>query len=840
MKPLSSNTTLSHYRIVSKLGAGGMGEVYLAQDTSELGRRVALKILPDEVAVDKNRLQRFTHEARTVSNLNHPNILTLYEFGQTESVCFMAMEFVDGVTLRQHVSNRRLKLFDILDVAIQIVAALNAAHEAGVTHRDLKPDNVMLRRDHIVKVLDFGLAKLAHREATAIGSVASEDATQLQVNTTPGVIMGTVSYMSPEQSAGKEVDQRTDIWSFGVLLYEMLAGVLPFQGKDVHRQIIAIQETEPAPLLQKVEGVPERLEEIVAKCLAKEKEERYQTAKDLLIDLRNLRRKLDIDAEIERTVAPAQKSSGGAKEDTAKHIDEAQTAIFEPAETSDRSRSNSASDHMKTKRNWILASSLILVVLAGAFVGSRYFTSNKQIESIAVMPFVNDSGATDVEYLSDGMTETLISVLSQIPKLSVKSRSTVFYYKGKETSPKRIGEELNVQAVLLGRVAQEGEDLKLSLELVNTETQNVIWSEQYRRKRTELLNLQTQMAHDISEKLQTRLSGSEQPDLEKKYTSSPEAYELYLKGRYHWNRRTVEDDLKSLDYFQKAVRLDQKFALAYVGISDAQIMLGIPDAMAGNVSPSTILPAARAAADKAIGLDPTLAEAYAARGHVRWKEFDWSGAESDFKRSIQLNPNYSYVHLFYSLFLTYNGRIEEGLNESRRAAELDPYSIPIVANSSYVYSLAGRYDEAIALGRRAVEFDDTIPIGRQRLGIAYEGKGMLPEAISEYKAAVDKSNRVQLAVASLAHAYAKAGNQIEARKLLNELEERSKRDFVSPYLRATVHVALDEKQRAIELLEEAYSEHSIDIVQAKIDPKLNALRSEQRFQTLVKKLGFPQ
>jgi serine/threonine-protein kinase len=841
MQSLSPNTTLSHYRIVSKLGAGGMGEVYLAKDTSELGRRVALKILPDEVAADKNRLQRFTQEARTVSSLNHPNILTLYEFGQTESVCFMAMEFVDGVTLRQHVSNRRLKLIDLLDVAIQIVAALNAAHEAGVTHRDLKPDNVMLRRDHIVKVLDFGLAKLSHRGAAAIASIPAEDATLLQVNTTPGVVMGTVSYMSPEQSAGKEVDQRTDIWSFGVLLYEILAGEVPFQGKDVHRQVIAIQETEPAPLSQKVEGVPERLEEIVAKCLAKEKEERYQTAKDLLIDLRNLRRKLDIDAEIERVVAPAQRSTRGtSKEEAAKRTDEEKTVIFDSGRISDGSQSNRASRHTMTKLNWVMASSLILVVSAAAFVGSRYFTSNKQVESIAVMPFVNASGATDVEYLSDGMTETLIRVLSQIPKLSVKSRSTVFYYKGKETSPQRIGEELNVQAVLLGRVEQQGEDLKLSLELVNTETQNVIWSEQYSRKRTELLNLQTQMAHDISEKLQTKLSGTEEPDLEKKYTSSPEAYELYLKGRYHWNRRTVEDDLKSLDYFQKATKLDPKFALAYVGVSDAQIMLGIPDAMAGNVSPSTILPAARVAADKAIELDPTLAEAYAARGHVRWKEFDWSGAESDFKRSIELNPNYSYVHLFYSLFLTYNGRIEEGLNESRRAAALDPYSIPIIANFGYVYSLARRYDEAIAVGRRAVEFDDTIPIARQRLAIAYEGKGMLPEAITEYKAAVDKSNRVQLAVASLAHAYARSGNQIEARKLLAELEERSNRDFVSPYLRAIVHVALDEKQRAIELLEEAYLQHSIDIVQAKIDPRLDPLRSDQRFQKLLEKVGFPK
>ncbi len=290
-KELSANTKLSHYRITEKLGAGGMGEVYLAQDTSELGRTVALKILPAEVAGDKDRLQRFIQEARTVSNLNHPNILTVHEFGQTETASFMATEYVDGVTLRQHLSSRRLKLVDLLDVAIQIVAALNAAHEAGVTHRDLKPENVMVRRDHIVKVLDFGLAKPSAPSSDKW--IDSEAGTKVLVHTEPGLVMGTVSYMSPEQSVGKGVDQRTDIWSVGVVLYEMIAGCVPFTGKDIHRQIIAIQEAEPAPLSHQVEGVPERLEEIVAKCLAKDKDKRYQTAKDLLIDLRNLRRKLD-------------------------------------------------------------------------------------------------------------------------------------------------------------------------------------------------------------------------------------------------------------------------------------------------------------------------------------------------------------------------------------------------------------------------------------------------------------------------------------------------------------------------------------------------------------------
>src|SRR5262245_62090944 len=413
-----------------------MGEVYLAQDTSELGRTVALKVLSTEVAKDQDRLQRFTLEARTVSNLNHPNILTVYEFGQTDSASFIATEYIDGVILREHLSSRRLKLIDVLDVTIQVVAALNAAHEAGVTHRDLKPENVMVRRDQIVKVLDFGLAKLSEPPAAGTEeSDTSEDAaTKVLVHTHPGMVMGTVSYMSPEQSVGRGVDQRSDIWSLGVVLYEMIAGCLPFPGKDIHRQIIAIQEAEPLPLTQQVEGVPERLDEIVTKCLAKDKNERYQTAKDLLIDLRILRRKLDVDAEIERTIAPALRS---ASADASAGTQGSQTNAV--ATNAEQIRTTSSAEHMvagiKPHIRGIAAT--VGTVLLGPF-GLGYWlfwnggAAAKQIESIAVMPFINESGNADVEYLSDGMTETLISSLSQLPNLNVKARSSVFRYKGKE------------------------------------------------------------------------------------------------------------------------------------------------------------------------------------------------------------------------------------------------------------------------------------------------------------------------------------------------------------------------------------------------------------------------
>src|SRR5260370_1213872 len=457
-----------------------MGEVYLAQDTSELGRAVALKIVPAEVARDKDRLQRFTQEARTVSNLNHPNILTVYEFGQTESGSFIATEYIDGVTLREHLSGRRLKLIDVLDLAIQMVAALNAAHEAGVTHRDLKPENVMVRRDLIVKVLDFGLAKPTATFSTK--QIDSEAGTKVFVQTEPGIVMGTVSYMSPEQSIGKGIDQRTDIWSVGVVLYEMIAGCVPFQGKDIHRQIIAIQETEPAPLSQLVEGVPDRLEEIVAKCLAKDKDERYQTAKDLLIDLRNLRRKLDVDAEIERTVAPGLRNTSGGSSGAStqgSQINDGATSAVQVSTTS-------SAEYVVTgiKQHKLAAAIVLMLIVAGVGLGLFVLARNPEgaIESIAVLPFENKSNAADTEYLSDGLAESLIYRLSQLPNLKVSPTSSVMRYKGRETDMTTIAAELGVTAVTTGRIPQRGDNLTISVELVDVRNNKLLWSEQYELK----------------------------------------------------------------------------------------------------------------------------------------------------------------------------------------------------------------------------------------------------------------------------------------------------------------------------------------------------------------------
>ena len=438
------------------------------------------------------------------------------------------------------------------------------------------------------------------------------------------------------------------------------------------------------------------------------------------------------------------------------------------------------------------------------------------------------------------MTETLISSLSQLPNLTVKARSSVFRYKGKEADAKTIGKELNVQAILNGRVVQHGDQLILSLELVDVQTENAIWSERYNRKQSDLVSLQSEIAREVSSKLRTKLSGADEQKLNKAYTTNPEAYQIYLKGRFYWNKLTPEDLRKSLELYQQAIDKDPTFALAYVGISDAYMLLGIPDVMLGALPPQESVRKARNAADKALEIDPLLAEAYASRAHVKWKERDWSGADDDFKHSIELNGNYSNAHRFYSIYLACMGRPEEAVKEVRRAEELEPLSVSVKAHVAFIFYFARRYDEAVEAGKKAIELDASSSVAHQRLGSAYEQKRMFPEAVAEFKKAVDGSHRVQLAVSSLAHVLALAGNRAEAERLLAELQERSKSEYVSSYLIAQIYVALGEKESAFKLLEKAYAERSIDLVLAKVDPRLDPLRYDPRFAELLKEVGFPQ
>jgi TolB-like protein/Tfp pilus assembly protein PilF len=494
-----------------------------------------------------------------------------------------------------------------------------------------------------------------------------------------------------------------------------------------------------------------------------------------------------------------------------------------------------------TRRGFVLAT--IGLVLVAIFIASYFYLSRNRttsIQSIAVMPFVNESANSDLEYLSDGMTETLISSLSQLPNLNVKARSSVFRYKGKETNPQTVGKELNVQAVLNGRVAQRGDQLTLTLELVDVQTENVIWSAQYNRKQSDLVSLQSEIARDVSSKLKLKLSGADEQKLNKVYTTNADAYQLYLKGRFYWNKLTPKDVRQSLEFYQQAIDKDPAFALAYVGISDTYMLLGIPDVMLGVIPPQESVRKARNAADKALEIDPTLAEAYASRAHVKWKERDWAGADEDFKHSIELNGNYSNAHRFYAIYLVCTGSSVEAVREVRRAEELEPLSVSVKAHVAFIFYFARRYDEAIDAGKKAVELDAISPVAHQRLGSAYEQKGMFPEAIAEFQKAVDGSGRVQLAVTSLAHTFALAGKRVEAEKLLAELRERSGREYVSSYLIAEIHVALGEKEAAFKLLDKAYDERSIDLVLAKVDPRLDPLRDDPRFKAMLKRLNLPE
>jgi eukaryotic-like serine/threonine-protein kinase len=834
-KELSPGTTLSHYRIVSKIGAGGMGEVYLAQDTSELGRNVALKILPAEVAKDKDRLQRFTQEARTVSNLNHPNILTVYEFGQSGSASFIATEYIDGVTLRQHVSSRRLKLIDVLDVTIQVVAALNAAHEADVTHRDLKPENVMVRKDHIVKVLDFGLAKLSERSLTPTSSSGSEDATRMQVNTSPGIVMGTVSYMSPEQSVAKDVDHRTDIWSAGVLLYEMLAGAVPFPGKDIHRQIIAIQEAEPSPLSQHVEGVPERLEEIVAKCLAKDKNERYQTAKDLLIDLRNLRRKLDLDAEIERTVAPALRATN-----TAASGGTTQNSQLNPASTSagDHPTGSSAEYVVSGIKRHKIAAAIVMLAVIG--IATAYYLnvrrSETAVESIAVMPFINESGKPDAEYLSDGMTETLITSLSQIPNLKVKARSSVFRYKGKEIDAKTVGKDLGVHAILNGRIAQVGDQLTLNLELVDVQTENILWSERYSRKQADLVSLQSEIAKDVSTKLKAKLSGAEETKVIKTATADPEAYQAYLKGRYYWNRRTAENLKKAIEQFKSATDRDPNYALAFVGLADCYAVL---NEYAGTPTSET-LPQSKAYAERALAIDGQLAEPHATLGSINEASWQFGEAEKEFKRAIELNPNYPTAYHWYSILLKSLGRNDEAAAMIRRAQELDPLSSVIAVNVSRMYQLQNNHDASIENCLKLIELDPNFGPAHEYLALSYLRRGRNAEAITAAEKAADLSNGAAITLGHLGYVYAVAGKQADALRKIKELEDKyARKEALGQYI-ATVYMGLGHQDKVFEWLEKDFQVRNGKLAEIRWQIPFEPLRDDPRFKDLIKRMGLPE
>ena len=830
-----SGTWLGRYEIRSQLGAGGMGEVYLAQDT-KLDRRVALKILPADVAAHQDRMKRFVQEAKAASALNHPNIITIYEIDQADSVHFIATEFIDGETLRRRMKTAPIKLSEVLDIATQIGSALSAAHAAGIVHRDVKPENIMLRRDGFVKVLDFGLAKLVQTSGPAIDTQA---ATRPLVQTEPGRVMGTVAYMSPEQVRGLDLDARTDIWSLGVVLYEMLAGQVPFGGETSSHISVSILEKDPAPLTRHAHELPAELDRIVTKALTKDREERYQTAKDLLIDLRNLKRKLEVDAEIDRTVPSELRSAASTGGQGAL----ATAPGVAPATATTAPAASSAEYIISEIRQHKQAAAIAIVALVLGAVGLGFYLQARNtevaIDSIAVLPFVNQNSDPNDEWLSDGVTESIINSLTQLPNLKVVARSSVFRYEGRATDPLVAGKELGVRAILTGRVLQRGDNLLVSAELVDVRDNKQLWGEHYNRKLVDIIAIQEEIAKQISENLRLHLAGDKQNLLTKRYTQNTEAYELYLKGRFFFNKRTEEDIKKAIDYFQQAIAKDPYDALAYTGLSDALAGLVFP---VGAVAPRESMPRARDAAMQALAIDNTLGEAHASLAYVTFfYDWNWQVAEQEFKRALDLNPNNADTHHWYSHYLMSQHRIDESLSESRRALELSPLDLILNIHMGWHYLYARQYDAALEQLNKVVDMDRNFAQAYPWLGLIDEQKSKYPEAIAAFKSAIDLfpggSTQAQ---AELGHAYAVSGKKEQALKMIAELQELAKSKYVSPYQIATIYAGLGDKDQAFAWLEKAYQERSDWLVNLNRDQRLDTLHSDPRFADLVRRMGLPQ
>jgi serine/threonine protein kinase/tetratricopeptide (TPR) repeat protein len=788
--------TISHYRILNQLGAGGMGEVYLAED-ARLGRKVALKLLPARFTADEERVRRFEQEARAASALNHPNIVTIYDIGQADGVHFIAAEFVEGGTLRQRLAQGRVALSETLEVAIQVASALQAAHDAGITHRDIKPENVMLRPDGYVKVLDFGLAKLTEREEE---SIDKEAATRIKAETTPGTVMGTFAYMSPEQARGLKVDNRSDIFSLGVVTYEMIAGCSPFDGPTASDLIAAILRAEPAPLQRSRENIPAELEWVVAKALRKDREERYQTVKSLCSDLRQIKVRLDFEAELARLNQPELPFRSVSR-----------TSVTLTQELARESGGNASAPPRRAR-------------------------VRKVIDSLAILPLANASADPNMEYLSDGITEELINSLSQLPKLRVAPRSTVFRYKGREVDPQEVGRELGVRAVLTGRVFQLGDQLVIKTELIDVAQQSHLWGEQYRRKLTDIFALQEEISEEISEKLRLKLTGEEKKRLVKRYTENTEAYHLYLKGRYYTGKRTGEWIRKGIEHLQQAIDLDPNYALAYTGLADAYAFLA---SSTGGLAPREAYPKAKAAALKALELDDTLGEAHCSLGFFRLLyDWDFAAAEREYKRAIELSPNYANAHDGYGFYLKATGQHEAAIHECQLAQKLDPLSPFTTLSLGWAYYFARRYDQAMAQGRKVLEMDPNFGFAHWHLGMSYVQQRLYTEAIPALQKAVILTGGGPTFVAHLGHAYGVAGREEDARRVLAELEELAQRQYVSSYFLAIINLGLGEVDQAFAWLERAYEERSGFLAFLKVEPMLDRLREDARFAALVRRVGL--
>jgi len=814
-----------------------MGEVYLAEDT-RLDRRVALKFLPEQSTADSNRVRRFVQEAKAASALNHPNIITIHEIGEaaTESASthYIAMEFIEGQTLRQYQTSEKLSLGAALDIAIQTASALAAAHEAGIIHRDIKPENVMVRRDCLVKVLDFGLAKLTERSAAEVDEDA---ATLAKVATDPGTVMGTPQYMSPEQARGQKADARSDIFSLGVVLYEMLAGRPPFGGVNAIDVMAAILDREPAPLKQHVTAVPDELQRIVSKALRKDREQRYQTSKDLLLDLKEIRQELELEAKLSQRLQ-SQTENTATMMQPALRTAPTEASVTEPrvAVATTSSAQIIVGEMKRHKVGVALTMAVLLLGLAAlGYYGFFARSSTAPLDSLAILPFTNMSGDPDTEYLSDGLTESIINNLTQLPDLRVIARNSVFRYKGKEDDPLSAGQALGVRAVVVGRVLQRGENLTVSAELVDVRENKQLWGQQYNRKLADVFAVQEEIATEISEKLRFKLSGVERQQLSKRPTENLKAFQYYTQGQAYIQRQTREDILTAIRYYEKAIEEDRNYALAYAGLSGAYAGLSVY----GYIAPLEGRRKLEEAARKALALDENLAEAHAALGQVYtlYAPYNFPLGERELRRALELSPSLAFAHRYLGNMLVRQGRLDESLAEYLKARELDPLSSLIARSLAIPYYLKRDYVRALELLRQANELGP--PFIQSWEIRAYIQNRLFNEALAELEKAKRERQSNPTLIYSTGMVYAAQGKQAEALQIIKELEAISGASLSLAHWIARIYATSNDKELALTWLERGLAAGAIASFY-KDDPVWNPLRSDARFGDLLRRMGVPQ